>query len=182
MAEFDKAINLILQQEGGFVDAKQDRGGATNYGISLVFLKSLGQLGDIDNDGDIDSLDIKILKPQMAKEIYHKYFWHKCQLDKIHSQLIANCIFSVAVNAGNHRSIKLIQKTINAHSPSILFVDGLIGPKTIEAINEIENVPLFLNTFVLYLINFYRNIVNRDLSQVSNFRGWINRAFDLLEE
>ena len=35
---FQNAVKKVIQMEGGYNDIKEDRGGATNYGISLNFL------------------------------------------------------------------------------------------------------------------------------------------------
>ena len=38
---FIKAIQYVLEHEGLLNDVKNDKGGITNYGISLSFLKTL---------------------------------------------------------------------------------------------------------------------------------------------
>ena len=58
MGCFSKAITVILKHEGGFSNHSSDPGGATNYGISLRWLKSEGLYGDLDDDGDVDIDDI----------------------------------------------------------------------------------------------------------------------------
>ncbi len=64
MSNFEKAVEKVLEHEGGYVDHKNDPGGATNYGISLRFVKqSTGIDLDVDGDGDIDADDIKAMTP-----------------------------------------------------------------------------------------------------------------------
>ena len=41
MADFAKALSFVLGNEGGFSNDPNDAGEATNYGISLRFLRSL---------------------------------------------------------------------------------------------------------------------------------------------
>ena len=41
MANFESAIKKTLKHEGGYNEVKGDAGGATNFGISLRFLKSI---------------------------------------------------------------------------------------------------------------------------------------------
>ncbi len=179
MANFNEAFEIILKQEGGFSDSSLDKGGATKYGISLRFLSKLGMLGDVDNDGDIDVDDIKLLNVSDAEEIYKKYFWK--QLDGINSQKIANFIFSIAVNAGNRRAGIIVQHCINKYSNhNRVIVDGVIGSKTITAINESTNISFFCSLLTLELIDFYRGIVNNNPNQNIFLLGWLNRAFDCL--
>ena len=70
MSHFDTAIKKVLKHEGGYVDHKNDPGGATKYGISLRFIKQSNTDLDLDNDGDIDADDIKEMTEDKAKEIY----------------------------------------------------------------------------------------------------------------
>ena len=48
-----RAADHVLKVEGGYVDDANDAGGATNWGISLRFVKQSGVDLDIDGDGDI---------------------------------------------------------------------------------------------------------------------------------
>ena len=50
MSHFDTAIKKVLKHEGGYVDHKNDPGGATKYGISLRFIRQSNT--DLDLDGD----------------------------------------------------------------------------------------------------------------------------------
>jgi lysozyme family protein len=78
------AVAKLLGVEGGFVDDRADRGGATKYGISLRFLKAEGAIDanhdgfadfDLDMDGDIDGADIRNLTMSEAVALYHRCFW-----------------------------------------------------------------------------------------------------------
>lgn len=181
MADFDEAIGVILDQEGGFINHQEDAGGATKYGISLAFLKNIGLQGDIDRDGDVDIADVRNLSIDAAKTFYKKHFWKK--LGDILHQKTANYIFSMAVNAGNRRAALVVQTTINRHmKANMIHVDGVIGKKTIKSINEMQNVPLFLSLLTLHLIDFYRSIANNNRDQSVFLLGWINRAFDCLDQ
>lgn len=82
MANYQLIIPIILKHEGGLTDDPYDRGGITNYGISLKFAQSTKdkELLDIDKDGDIDREDIKKLTKERAIEVYKKHFWDETYL------------------------------------------------------------------------------------------------------
>jgi len=68
MARFEDALPTVLRHEGLYSEDPADPGGATNYGISLRFLR---QLGDTDGDGfaegDLDPL-LELLMTQEIEE------------------------------------------------------------------------------------------------------------------
>ena len=55
-----------------------------------------------------------------------------------------------------------------------LTVDGIIGPKTIEAINKI-NPEKFLKEYHEMQRNFYKYLAAKDKSQHDFLKGWLNR-------
>lgn len=80
MSNFDLAIQTVLSHEGSFVADPYDIGGATNYGISLRWLQSVGDIdkdsfleGDLNKDGTVDIKDIKKIDQKQAIEFYRKY-------------------------------------------------------------------------------------------------------------
>lgn len=44
MSDFQLAIALVLEREGGFVNQVSDHGGATKYGISLHYLRQKNRM------------------------------------------------------------------------------------------------------------------------------------------
>ena len=42
MGDFDAAFELLMENEGGFVDDPDDPGGRTNWGITEGFLRAIG--------------------------------------------------------------------------------------------------------------------------------------------
>lgn len=135
MSNFDLAMEAVLEHEGGFVDNRHDPGGATNYGISLRWLKTLPDLaGDLDRDGDVDAADIKSMTPAQAKEFYRKQWWTKYDYDKINNAGVAIKVMDMAVNMGARQAHKLVQRSLRAVGLEIAD-DGVLGAKSFAAIN-----------------------------------------------
>ncbi len=176
MEKFLKALRKTLKWEGGISNNPADKGGYTNRGVSLRFLKAIGL--DLNSDGVINELDLKNINDNSILYIYKTYFWDKLRADEISSLPIASHLFDIAVNSGNKRAVRLIQETCNYFEKE-LKVDGVMGEKTIKAINEC--VPLLLNTALYYnRVEFYENIVKSNPSQKVFLLGWKRRAEDFI--
>jgi lysozyme family protein len=172
---FEPFFEHLMTDEGGYLSGEQakkikDPGGATKYGISLRFLKSLDiDIADINNDGVIDERDIVILNKQQAKELYLLYFWNPLYT-KLNSKQIQNRIFNFGVNAGKQKAVKIFQDTVN-HTIQcpLLKTDGIFGEKTLKAANTLNQDKLYEN-YVISLEAYYRG-----LNKPQFLKGWLNR-------
>ena len=180
MASFDEAVKNILVIEGGFVDNPNDPGGATNHGISLRFLQTIKdyELGDIDNDGDIDYFDVAEMKVVEAKALYKKYWWDKYKYEDIPDQAVANKIFDMSVNMGARQAHRLLQRAINSTLGQIALVDdGFLGPMTSKGLQVALQQPLALLVGLrAHQAGFYRFLVAQDSKYEEFLKGWLNRA------
>jgi lysozyme family protein len=179
MSNFDTAVITVLKHEGGFVDDPKDPGGATNFGISLGFLKKIGELdlngllhGDFDHDGEITAEDIKAMTREQAIELYRAHWWDKYQYERIVSQQIATKVLSLSVNMGGPQAHKCLQRAIRAVSGHLLLEDGIIGPKSIVEVNNL-NANELLASYRSEAAGFYRS-----LNKPRYINGWLSRAYD----
>jgi len=158
MAEFLKAIDGVLDREGGYVKDPSDRGGETKFGISKR---------------SYPYLDIADITKQDAIDIYCEDFWVPLCAGQIVKQILANVFFDFAVNSGRTRATKLMQQ--------ILFVpiDGMIGPITIGAINSADGEKTAMQ-YTLQRIQFYNDLASSRKSQRKFLAGWIKRALSAL--
>jgi lysozyme family protein len=182
--KFDWALACVLHHEGGFVNDPADPGGATDFGISLRFLKTVLEDsdgdgfadGDIDRDGDIDIDDIHALDLSDVAKLYENKFWKKAKCDKIQSEIIATKVFDMAVNMGPGQAWRIAQRGCNTLGNS-LTVDGKAGPKTIAAVNSLADRDFMLVTNIRREQDkFYESLIQKK-PQLSKFRlGWRRRA------
>lgn len=179
MATFDAAIKLALKHEGGLVDDEDDKGGITNYGISLGYalLSNDLKLFDINRDNKVDADDIREITQEEAKEIYKKEWWDKYKYFLIDDQDIANKVLDISINIGPKSTHKHLQKATNLLYPSNsqLKIDGILGPKTFGAVNKACSHQL-LKHFVELICDYYRNICAKNVPLRKFLRGWLNRA------
>lgn len=174
-SKFDRAVNEILKQEGGYVNDKTDRGGETNFGISLRFLK-LANL-DLNDDGVIDGKDIRDMSREDSKVIYKVNWWDKYKYDLINDYEVATKIFSLAVNMGAHQAHKLAQIAVNRLREQPIKVDGILGAASIRAINT-EEPHALLDEIKVCAAHFYINLIADNRQYEKYLLGWMRRAFD----
>lgn len=93
---FNKALKFTLLHEGGYVNNPNDKGGATNKGVTQNtyngWLKSKGQ----------NPKDVRNITDGEVKEIYYNNYWLKAGCDKM-SEKFAILAFDTAVNMGVSR-------------------------------------------------------------------------------
>lgn len=174
-AKFELAIPVILEHEGGYVDHPSDPGGATKWGISLRFLRSLGVgVGDVDGDGDVDTDDVRQLTREQAAEIYRTQWWDPMRLGEFRHQAVATKTLDLAVNMGRVPAVKLLQRALCVAGHPV-DVDGVIGPQTIRAVNSADP-DLLLELYRVQAARYYHELVDRRPDLVVFERGWIRRA------
>lgn len=162
MDRFNKFLDYIFEVEGGFTDDENDRGGKTTWGITEEEAREFGYTGDMRN-----------LTKDFAKNIYLKKYYLGNKLDKIIDDRVALSIFDWAVNSGG-RGIKKSQIVANKFGANLV-IDGIIGNKTLEAINAIDP-KMFLKEYHEMQRTFYKNLAARDDLQEGFLKGWLNRV------
>lgn len=163
MSRFDAALEFTLEHEGGFADHPSDPGGATNFGISTRFLRSIG-----------DERDAKDLKKLDASFLYLEHFWRDFY-DDLPSEEISTKVFDAGVNMGPTQAAKLLQQALNAVGCDI-DVDGKVGPMTRAAFESADGAQLAA-AYRSEMAGFYRMLAQADVSRRVFLAGWLRRAY-----
>lgn len=179
MSEFEPAMQVLRDHEGGWSDDPADRGGPTNMGVTLKTLKwALGGAADLNHDGKIDAEDLRLLDPERATGIYRIAFWDGPGFGCIRDQTIATKAFDLGVHAGPHVAIVLLQRAIDHAKPPFVPAvrdDGILGEKTRAALEACDPT-ILLGAYCSEQAGFYLRIIERDPSQARFKKGWLNRA------
>lgn len=163
---FATALPLILRHEGGYVDDPDDRGGATNKGITQ-------QVYDNYRKGKkLDSQPVRSITDDEVEEIYFLNYWLDGLCDKLPFGL-ALVHFDFAVNSGITQAFRTLQRVVGTT------VDGKFGPKSFEALGKaIRNrgVPALIDAYSDERMAFYITITNNRPVNLKFLMGWFRRT------
>jgi len=181
---FQNAVATVLQHEGGFVNDPDDPGGATNYGVSLRFLLSQGELDrdqdgwldfDFDRDGDIDGFDVSAMTQEQAIMIYRDFWWDKYHYDTLPG-MVAMKVFDFSVNMGPGQAHILLQRALRANGCRDIEDDGVIGPITRRAVVSGDALSI-LAALRSEAAGFYRRLAATNPVRKKYLKGWLTRAY-----
>lgn len=151
MDTFSECLQLILAEEGGLSNHRQDPGGLTRFGIS---------------QRSYPNVDIANLTIQQASSIYLNDYWNP-----IRGHLLPHgldlMVFDGAVNQGVQTAALLLQQALGIKA------DGSIGPITLTRARQA--MPGLLITFAAERALRYE--FNRNEETFG--RGWYRRLFHI---
>ncbi len=157
MSSFDIAIGYVLENEGPDSNDPSDSGGLTRWGLTADDTKRHG-------------IDIHALTLDQAKAIYLSDYWPTWSA--ITDQRVATKLFDMGVNEGVVTAIHVAQNAAGVLS------DGVMGPKTIAAINAVAPEAM-LDRLMLFAMRRYVAIVLTNHTQLVFLRDWTDRALRL---
>jgi secretion activator protein, putative len=165
MARSDILAKFILSYEGGFINHPNDKGGETNKGVTIAVWKAQGY--DKNGDRHIDVKDLKLISDADAMAIMRKFYWNRWQADKIEDLSIANLLVDFVWGSGAW-GIKIPQRVLG------VMVDGVVGTKTLAAINAQEPKALFAKLKDARL-RYINDIIAKNPSFAVFRAGWLRR-------
>lgn len=171
---FQAFILHLLAHEGGFVNDPADPGGATNWGISLRWLRTQGLLGDVNQDGVVDERDVRELSADQAAAIYYQHWWTGGGYYTLPWPVSAK-LCDMAVNMGHAQAVRLAQRACVDLGRDPGPVDGILGARTRTAIQYADAEALTV-ALCRHQELFYRRLADRRPPLAKFLRGWLRRA------
>jgi lysozyme family protein len=166
-------LKFVLKWEGGLTDDPDDPGGRTNRGITQReydrFRKSKG----------LPTQDVAEISDDEVNEIYYRNYWKAVRCDELPVPLRL-VVFDTAVNMGVMTSVKLLQQALNEFliQDRKLKVDGILGPKTLEAALSM-NAQAVAKKMLEFRLYRYCDIVKGNPKLVKFLKGWVSRVLAL---
>ena len=165
MTRFQECLKLVLGSEGGYSNDKDDRGGATNCGITQAVYDNwrithgLGRSPIAGISGD----EIEL--------IYGDLYWKpsRCQFLPAPLDYVQ---FDGAVNHGVGQAAKFLQRALQVTA------DGSIGPATLQAVKEEQEagqIGVIIDSILDQRGRFYDELAERHPEQAKFLKGWRNR-------
>jgi lysozyme family protein len=157
MGNFLKFLPGLLKREGGYVDNPLDVGSETYAGVARTYNPRWAGWPVVDaaktklglkrpvpraKYADINKvLAADVTMPTLLSAFYKPNYWDVLLLDGVKSQALAEQMADHSASAGPSRPAAMIQFAVNQLLPANkvrLTVDGVVGPKTIAAINAAD--------------------------------------------
>lgn len=121
---FEPSFELVLKEEGGYVNNPKDPGGMTNLGVTKRAWEAwCGKT--------VSEEFMRGLTPEAVKPFYKAQYWDKIKGDQLAAGL-DYAAFDLAVNSGTGRAAKYLQQLAGVPQ------DGVLGVKSMEAIGETD--------------------------------------------
>ena len=134
--DVDRLIDALIEREGGYVDNRADKSGATCFGITEAVARANGYRGAM-----------RQLPREEAAAIYRRLYWLRPHFDEVakRSARVAAELFDTGVNMGPAVAATFLQRALTALNRNgtdypDLVPDGRIGPRTLEALDTFLRV------------------------------------------
>jgi len=159
----DEQITRIIKREGGYVNRAEDRGGPTNFGITIGTLSEV--LGRPCTVADVQSLSLT-----MARNIYLMRYVAPFE-GIVHDDLF-DLAMDTAVNNGRGRAAQWLQRAVG------VVEDGQIGPISLSKIN-VSPVRAYFDLCAIRM-KAYGALISAKHEQAVFAAGWMNRLAEFV--
>lgn len=174
MNRFEACLSFVLSPnvEGGYGNDRDDRGGATNQGVTQATYDAYR------HDCGLPLQSVAGVTALEVRDIYFSRYWLPVRSNVLPAPLDL-VVFDTAVNMGVDRARRYLQRAVG------VVVDGNIGPITLRAIRSDHAAGYTLQNcedIVALRDAKYESIARDDPSQRKFLKGWKNRLALLQKE
>lgn len=157
---WDDSFAAVLKHEGGYVNNPRDPGGRTNLGVTQRAWEAY-------LNRDVTETEMRALTPDIVKPFYKAMYWDKIKGDQLPVG-VDYAAYDLAVNSGARRAAKYLQEIAG------VFADGIIGPKSIDAIEALDPEQT-IEVLCDMRLNFLKRLTTFDTFG----KGWSRRVAEV---
>ena len=167
--DLDKALEFLLEEEGGWSNHKADTGGATMYGVTQATYNQYRKAKGLSQQS------VRKITKEESRDVYATLYWKAAGCDKL-PWPVSYIVFDAAVNSGPKRGVEWMQAALG------LQADGAVGPKTIAVAQKVvrEGDGKALLEMVDRRATFLARLVQGKPSQAAFLLGWWRRTLRVL--
>lgn len=178
-AAFSMTMLGVYADEGGYVNDKTDRGGETNYGVTIATARAAGYLGPM-RDFPKHCYNQSVC----ADKIYNERYVQRPGFLPMYAiePAIADKLVNTGINMGPSWPTSWFQLAIVAGGVKVS-TDAKMGPRTVAAYRalqakhgKVKACHIVLDALIAGQKRRYANIIAANPSQAKYRRGWNNRA------
>lgn len=165
MDQLTQSLDWLLEEEGGFSNHKNDRGGATMYGVTQATYDAWRGKKKKPRQA------VRAITKDEAYDLYREEYWDAAYCNKL-PWPISYLTFDAAVNSGVKRGVQWTQAGLGV-SP-----DGVIGKASIAAAQKAmsNGEAGVLLAIVDKRVEFLTRLVQKAPSQAVFLLGWWRRT------
>jgi len=160
-----KIVKFFKKWEGGYSNHPADKGGPTMMGITLKTFQSY-------YGPDKTAADLKKMTEEQWLRIFKNGYYNKMKCGQIEDDSTALLCCDMGWGSGPVTAIKKIQACLGCQA------DGIIGPKTLAAVNGKDRKAIFEKLWQMRKA-WFEAIVKANPSQKVFLKGWLNRLNDI---
>lgn len=160
-----KIILVVLAQEGDST-FKSERE-LSKYGIRENTLNEYNN--KYNTNYQIETLT-KNQAIEISAELVKKY-----RINEIKDNYLKLIIFDTIFNTGYFSGSSILQKSLNKYYGTTVKVDGIMGSKTINLLNKVEDPERFSQIFLKERLTYYKKLKEWEVYK----NGWIMRVDNL---
>lgn len=161
---FADCLTFTLAEEGGWANDPEDPGGATMQGVTFAAFTDWRQAQDLPAP-TLD--DLRYISEDELQAFYATRFWNVIRGHDLPAG-IDLITFDFGVNAGWHRSVKMLQQALGMSAQD---QDGWVGPQTLGACSRATLRTVLANKAVLHLQHY---MARPTFDRFGN--GWMHRT------
>lgn len=159
---FNDSLKLTLKFEGGFSNDPADPGGATMKGVTQRTYDSYRT-----RKGLLPQAVFRIASDEL-EDLYRNLYWIPSGASQLSDSAFATCLFDFAVNSGVLTAVKVAQRVVGVED------DGVIGPKTISALQAATRV--HVDAYLDARMENFQRIIKVRPSSSRFLGGWTDRV------